>query len=85
MASGAVVIGTATGGAREILLNNENALVFSPGEAVGLATQIARLIESPSLRRQLAKAGRRTATEKFDIQRMTEEIEIYLQTLVTEE
>jgi glycosyltransferase involved in cell wall biosynthesis len=84
MASGAVVIGTATGGAVEILLNNKNALVFPPGDAAGLAAQIARLVESPSLRRQLAEAGRRTAKEKFDIQRMTEEIETYLQTLVTE-
>jgi glycogen(starch) synthase len=85
MASGAVVIGTATGGAGEILLDDKNALVFPPGDAASLAAQIMRLVESPALRRRLAEAGRHTATEKFDIRRMTEEIETYLRTLVTEE
>ncbi|GAB4543400.1 MAG: hypothetical protein Kow0063_36520 [Anaerolineae bacterium] len=82
MASGVAVVGTATGGAAEIMVENENALLFAPGDAAGLAEQIARLIESPSLRQQLATAGRHTALTRFDLHRMTAEIEAYLQTTV---
>ncbi len=84
MASGVVVIGTSCGGAGEILVHNENALVFPPGDAAGLTAQIVRLIESPSLRFQLAQAGRMTAIEKFDIRRMTGEIEAYMQSIVND-
>jgi glycogen(starch) synthase len=85
MASGAAVVGTATGGAKEIMIENENALVFPPGDAASLATQIARLVESPSLLQRLAKTGRQIALEKFDIHRMTEEIEAYLEAMVNEQ
>ena len=81
MASGMAVIGTSVGGASEILIENENALLFIPDDPTGLARQIQRLIENPSLRAQLADAGRKTAIEKFDMQRMTTEIESYLQAL----
>jgi glycosyltransferase involved in cell wall biosynthesis len=80
MASGVTVVGTATGGAAEITVENENALLFAPGDAIGLAEQIVRLVESPSLRQRLTTAGRHAALAKFDLQRMTTEIEAYLQT-----
>jgi glycosyltransferase involved in cell wall biosynthesis len=79
------VIGTATGGAAEILADNENALIFAPSDAAGLAAQIARLVESPLLRQQLTDAGRQTALTKFDLHRMTTEIEAYLRTIVTQQ
>lgn len=82
MASGVAVVGTATGGAAEIMVENENALLFAPGDTLGLAEQIARLVESPSLWQQLTTAGRHTALARFDLHRMTDEIEAYLQTTV---
>jgi len=82
MASGLVVIGAPVGGAAEIMKENENALIFTPGDAVSLARQVQRLIESPALREQLANGGRETAVSRFDIRRMTAEIETYLQSLV---
>ena len=83
MASGVVVVGTSVGGAAEILSENENALLFTPDDPVSLSKQLKRLIESPQLRERLAASGRETAVNKFDIQRMTSEIETYLQALVT--
>jgi len=83
MASGLAVVGTTTGGAAEIMVENENALLFAPSDAIGLAEQIARLVESPSLRQRLTTAGRHTALAKFDLRRMTAEIEAYLQDFVT--
>ena len=81
MASGVAVIGAASGGAVEIMINNENALVFPPGNAEALAAQITRLAESPSLLQRLTKTGRQTAREKFDIRRMAEGIEAYLKAM----
>jgi glycosyltransferase involved in cell wall biosynthesis len=81
MASGVTVVGTAVGGASEILVENENALVFAPDDPKSLSHQLKKLIESPLLREKLAKAGCQTAKNNFDIQRMTAEIESYLQTL----
>lgn len=79
MASGAVVVGTAVGGAAEILADGENALTFTAGDPSSLASQLKRLIDSPLLRERLAESARRTAAEKFDLRRMTAEIESYLQ------
>ena len=82
LASGVVVVGTATGGAAEILSENENALFFPPGNAVELATQIVRLAKTPSLRQRLARAGQQAALEKFSANRMAGEIKSYLQEIV---
>lgn len=82
MAAGVAVVGATTGGAAEILSEGETALTFAPGDADGLADQVARLIETPALRQRLVENGRRQAVEKFDIQRMTAEIEAFLQALV---
>jgi len=81
MAAGVAVVGTAVGGASEILIENENALIFTPDDPASLSRQLKQLIETPSLRRQLANAGRQIAVDKFDIKRMTTEIEAYLKTL----
>jgi glycosyltransferase involved in cell wall biosynthesis len=81
LASGVAVIGTQVGGAAEILSENENALTFAPEDVDSLASQIKKLSDSPELRMKLAQAGRETAVHKFDLQRMTSEIETYLETL----
>lgn len=78
MAAGLTVIGTATGGAAEILADGENALTFQAGDADGLARQIMRLLERPALRHELAYRGRRDVCAKFDIDRMATEIESFL-------
>jgi glycosyltransferase involved in cell wall biosynthesis len=84
MASGVAVIGAATGGAAEIMIDNENALLFASGDSNNLAEKLIKLIESPALRERLTKVGRETAIGKFDIQRMTTGIEEYLQTITTQ-
>jgi glycosyltransferase involved in cell wall biosynthesis len=81
LASGVAVIGTMTGGATEIMVEGENALTFSPEDSAGLADQIQKLYENPSLISQLAENGRELAISKFDISRMIAEIDEYLQTV----
>lgn len=82
MAAGVAVVGSAVGGVTEILQENETALTYQPGNIEGLAAQVARLIQAPALRQQLATAGKKMASERFDIQRMATEIEGYLTHLV---
>jgi glycosyltransferase involved in cell wall biosynthesis len=82
MASGVAVIGTKVGGAAEILIENENSLSFMPDDPISLANQIRVLSEAPELRMKLATAGKASAMNKFDIKRMTSEIESYLQSML---
>jgi glycogen(starch) synthase len=82
MASGLVVIGTTTGGTKEILRDGESGLTFAPEDADGLAEQIGRLIADPELCRCLAQAGRQAVLENFTLDRMVKEIEVYLQEAV---
>jgi glycosyltransferase involved in cell wall biosynthesis len=82
MASGLIIVGTATGGAKEVLVNNENALVFPPGDSRGLAYQIIRLTHDSRLRDYLVDNSKRIAVEKFHIRRMILEIENYIQEVI---
>jgi glycosyltransferase involved in cell wall biosynthesis len=82
MASGVVVVGAKSGGAAEIMDHNINALVYEPGDAETLANHLHQLIESPQLRYRLAINGQKMASERFNIQRMTSEIEAYLMSII---
>jgi len=78
MASGLVVVGTATGGAAEILQDGENALVFPPADSASLAARLNQLVEQPDLHRNLVETARQETVPQFDIERMVTEIEAYL-------
>ena len=78
MASGLVVVGTTTGGTKEILRDGETGLTFAPEDADGLAKHVARLISDPDLCCRLAQAGRQTVLENFTLDKMVREIEDYL-------
>jgi glycosyltransferase involved in cell wall biosynthesis len=82
MAAGLAVVGTEVGGMSEILVNGVNGLTFTPGDAHELAMRVEQLILDPNLHSQLAKAGQHTVRERFDIRRMLDEIEVYLQRVV---
>ncbi len=78
MAAGLVVVGTTTGGTREILREGETGLTFAPEDADGLADQLAVLITNPELGCRLAQAGRQSVLENFTLDRMAQQIEDYL-------
>lgn len=79
MACGLVVVGTPTGGTPEILVEGETGLTFPAGDAAALAKQLERLARDPALRRRLAETGRQVVLQKFDLQRMIDEIEAGLE------
>lgn len=78
LACGMVVIGSANGGTAETISHGENGLLFQAGDAAELAEQVKRLLDDPALQRSLAVEGRRTAQERFDINKMVGELETYL-------
>jgi glycogen synthase len=80
MACGLVVVGTTTGGTRELLLEGETGLTFPPEDEQALAAQLLRLAQDPALRKQLACKGHQLVQEKFTLSRMVDEIEAYLKT-----
>ena len=77
MAAGLVVVGTATGGSAEVLVDEANGLVFPVEDAGALATCLLRLLHDPALYARLAKAGKETAG-RFDLQYMIDGIECFL-------
>ncbi len=81
MASGLAVVGTMTGGSREVLVDEENSLTFPAENAPALAAQLQRVLD-PALRARLAAAGRRTVEQRFPLDRILSEIEAFLQNAV---
>lgn len=61
MACDTPVVGTATGGSREFLLDGVNCLVVPRGDAAAIAGAVRRLAADEALRRSLREAGRSTA------------------------
>jgi glycosyltransferase involved in cell wall biosynthesis len=63
LACGTPVIASDVGSLASTLTDGADSLLFPVGDAPALATQIARLIDDPSLRARLAQGARRTAVE----------------------
>jgi glycogen synthase len=82
MLSGMVVVGTTTGGTKDILQNEMNGLTFEKEDASGLASQINKLASDADLCRRLAEAGRQTVLNNFTFDKMVDEIEDYLHSVV---
>jgi N-acetyl-alpha-D-glucosaminyl L-malate synthase BshA len=58
-------VATRVGGIPEVLENNITGLLVPFGDADGLARSVEKLIQSPSLRTMLGRAGQMRAAEKF--------------------
>ena len=83
MISGLVVVATRTGGTPEIIVDGENGLLFMPNDPEDLAKKIAHLIDDPESRNQMGFAGRQTILERFTTTKMMDEIESYLQEVIS--
>jgi sugar transferase (PEP-CTERM/EpsH1 system associated) len=72
MACGLPVLATNVGGNPEIVENNMNGRLFTPGDADWLAAQLKLLTQDPALVHQLGTAARNRAIESFGLSRMLE-------------
>ncbi len=67
MGVGLVPIASASGGMPALINHGHNGLLFPPGDAASLATEINRLNDQPALCRRLGKEARKTADQwSFD-------------------
>lgn len=78
LAAGLLVIGTATGGTKEIIQHGENGLLFPAADAMALAGCLRQLVAEPASVQRFASAGRQTAMTLFALSRMVDELERYL-------
>jgi len=70
------VIASRIGGIPDIIEDNLNGLLVTPGDHVGLAEAIARLLGDRDLRARLGNAGRRRVEEKFSIASVARQYEV---------
>jgi glycogen synthase len=75
LASGMVVIGSSTGGTKEIITDCQNGFLFPPSDFQELAKKIELLLANPSMIREISEKGKQTAFEKFNFVRMVDEME----------
>lgn len=84
MASGLVVVGTASGGSGESLIHERTGLVFPKGDASACAAQVLRLIEERSLFGRLRRGARHAVEEYFEMGRLMDDLERSLQLTLTD-
>jgi glycosyltransferase involved in cell wall biosynthesis len=78
MAARLPVISTLEGGSRELLRHGENGLAFRTRDADDLARQVEMLAADPALRRAMAEKAQIEVSEKYDLERITTQIENFL-------
>lgn len=67
MSCGLPAVSTDLVGIPDLVIHGETGLLASPRDAEGLANQLARLLEDPSLATKLAESGRQRVLSRFDI------------------
>ena len=78
MAAGLVVIGTTTGGTKEILHDGEVGLTYKAGDVQSLTEQILRLADDSALQRHLSKQGQQCVVEQYQFSHMVDQFEKFL-------
>ncbi len=67
MAVGLPVITTAVAGIPELVVNNQNGLLYQPHDVESISSGIIELLRNEGKRRQLSEAAVKKVTEEFDI------------------
>jgi len=78
MSCGLPVIGTTTGGSRELFRHGENALTYNAGDAAELAERIVELANNPAARAQMAATGYREVRSRYPEAAIVNQMEQYL-------
>ena len=76
----AVLRAARSGGATELLRHGENALTYSPGDEVDLASRIQELQLQPALRQQMAETAQTEVLSRYNESTVMDQIENYLNT-----
>jgi glycosyltransferase involved in cell wall biosynthesis len=65
LAAGTPVIGTDTGGAREVIRNGDNGFLLAPGDVDGTAAAIRTLLADDPMRAAMGARGQRLVSENY--------------------
>lgn len=71
MASGLPIVGSAGGGAAELVRDGRNGVLVPPGDPLALAAAIRRLAETPRARAEMGRRNRADAEERLGWERVT--------------
>jgi glycosyltransferase involved in cell wall biosynthesis len=74
MKLGKPVVGARGGATPEIIRENFNGLLYTPGDYVDLAQKIKFLIDNPEVARQMGENGRRWAQEEFTVEKYARKV-----------
>lgn len=75
MASGVPVVSTPAGGsAKEIIINNKTGLIINVDQPLSLANAVLTLLKDEKLADTFGKAGQERVFEKFNLERMVDDI-----------
>lgn len=72
MASGLTPLASRVGGTPEAVQDGVSGLLFPPKDEAALRAQLAKLFETPGLTIALGQAARKTAVERFSMERLAE-------------
>ncbi|MEW6075714.1 MAG: glycosyltransferase family 4 protein [Candidatus Omnitrophota bacterium] len=82
MACGKPVIGSNTGGIRELIVDKETGILFPASDPQALAEAILRLAQHKEIARTMGQVGRRRVGQYFDIRQHVAQIErVYMELL----
>lgn len=69
------VITTPVGGIPEVIVEGQDGLLVNPGDALGLARALERLLAEPQLRRKLGETGRRKIKLEYSMEVLQPQLE----------
>ncbi|MCB8968162.1 MAG: glycosyltransferase family 4 protein [Ardenticatenaceae bacterium] len=82
MGMGLLVVGTTTGGSGELTIHRQTGYVFAAGDAGSLAAQLQDIAHNPQQAELIAQAGQEMVLSHFHMDRMGDEVEQYLASLI---
>lgn len=79
MASGCAVCSTTTGGTKELIRHEKNALAYTAGEVIQLISSLSRIEQNEELRLQLIQGGRQWVETHHSLESYVSRLESFLQ------
>lgn len=84
MASGCAVISTTTGGSKELIRDQVNALAYQAGDATALASCLQKILYEPGLGQALSLGGRAYVEEHHSLEVYSQRLQRFLQDVVAD-
>ena len=81
MASGRPIIASRAGGITDLIMHEQNGLLFPPGDSKALADAILSMLKNPDRAKEMGIKGK-TLCQQFSIEKMIEKIDTLYSNLI---